>query len=39
MQISRISERYGFCDQFYFSRRFKEKFGVTPQKYRKMNSL
>lgn len=34
MSISQISERFGFCDQFYFSRRFKEKFGVTPQKYR-----
>ena len=24
MSIMSISERYGFCDQFYFSRRFKE---------------
>jgi AraC-like DNA-binding protein len=34
LPIVRISERFGFCDQFYFSRCFKEKFGVTPQKYR-----
>ena len=30
LSIGQISERFGFCDQFYFSRRFKEKFGVTP---------
>ena len=35
LQIGEISERFGFCDQFYFSRRFKEKYGETPQKYRK----
>ncbi len=33
--ISEISERFGFCDQFYFSRRFKERYGETPQKYRR----
>lgn len=36
LPISTISEKYGFCDRFYFSRRFKEKFGVTPFKFRKM---
>ncbi len=30
-----ISTKLGFCDQFYFSRRFKEKFGITPSQYRK----
>ncbi len=35
LPISEISEQFGFCDQFYFSRRFKEKYGETPQKYRK----
>ncbi len=35
MTIGEISERFGFCDQFYFSRRFKEKYGETPQKYRR----
>ena len=39
MQISQISERFGFCDQFYFSRRFKEKYGETPQKYRKQKPI
>ena len=35
LSILAISEKYGFSDQFYFSRRFKEKFGVSPMKYRK----
>jgi AraC-like DNA-binding protein len=34
--ILEISEELGFCDQFYFSRRFKERYGVSPQKFRKM---
>lgn len=36
--IQTISEKFGFCDRFYFSRRFKEKFDFTPYKYRKMNT-
>lgn len=35
LSIAEIGARLGFCDQFYFSRRFKEKYGVTPQHYRK----
>ena len=34
-----ISHELGFCDQFYFSRRFKEKFGHSPQQYRKTSVL
>lgn len=34
LTILQISDKFGFCDQFYFSRRFKEKYGVSPQKYR-----
>ncbi len=30
-----ISTKLGFCDQFYFSRRFKEKYGITPSQYRR----
>lgn len=30
-----ISDKLGFCDQFYFSRRFLERFGVPPIQYRK----
>lgn len=33
--ILSISERYGFSDQFYFSRKFKQKFGMSPRAYRK----
>ncbi|HBE14354.1 MAG TPA: hypothetical protein DCY74_09300 [Clostridiales bacterium] len=33
--IGKISDALGFCDQFYFSRRFKQRFGLTPQQYRK----
>lgn len=33
--IGEISEALGFCDQFYFSRRFKEKYQKTPTMYRK----
>ena len=28
---------FGFCDQFYFSRKFKEKTGVSPHKYKTRN--
>ncbi len=33
--ISTISEQLGFCDQFYFSRRFTARYGVPPTVYRK----
>ena len=33
--ILEISEKFGFCDQFYFARRFKEKFEMSPREYRK----
>lgn len=35
MQIGEISEAVGFEDPFYFCRIFGQKFGVSPQKYRK----
>ena len=35
LSIAEISAELGFCDQFYFSRRFKEKFGETPSIFRK----
>lgn len=37
--ISSISSELGFCDQFYFSRRFKEIFGITPTEFRKKNKI
>ena len=33
--IGEISRQLGFCDQFYFSRRFKSQFGQTPSEFRK----
>lgn len=37
--ILEISERFGFCDQFYFARRFKEKYEMSPREYRKAPRL
>ncbi len=34
MSIAQISATLEFCDQFYFSRRFKERHGISPQAYR-----
>lgn len=36
--IQEISDMLGFCDRFYFSRRFKEKIVITPNKYRKLRT-
>ena len=30
-----ISEQLGFCDQFYFSRKFTKRFGISPLNFRK----
>ena len=35
LSIKDISELLGFCDQFYFSRCFTKKYGISPLKYRK----
>lgn len=37
--ILEISEKFGFCDQFYFARRFKEKFEMSPRDYRRSNLI
>ena len=34
LSIKEISDMLGFCDQFYFSRYFSEKYGIPPSKYR-----
>lgn len=34
-----ISERVGITDWYYFSKAFKNKFGISPRKYRKQNKL
>jgi AraC-like DNA-binding protein len=33
--VGQISERLGFCDQFYFSRWFCKRFGVSPKQYKR----
>lgn len=35
LSIGAISEKYGFYDQFYFSKTFKKYFGIQPSAYRK----
>lgn len=35
LSIGEISRQLGFCDQYYFSRRFKNQFGQTPSEFRK----
>lgn len=37
--IQEISETLGFCDQFYFARKFKARFGMPPSDYRKMTVI
>ena len=37
LTIKEISEKYGFCDRFYFTRKFTEKFGKPPRQYLKEN--
>jgi AraC-like DNA-binding protein len=39
LSILEISEMFGFYDQFYFSRRFKERFGISPLKYRNQKHI
>ena len=39
LSLSEISEKLGFCDQFYFSRRFTETHGVSPMRFRKMHNV
>lgn len=39
LSVLEISEKFGFCDQFYFSRRFKSRYGETPQKYRRIKLI
>lgn len=35
LSLKEISQQLGFCDQYYFSRRFKAQMGTTPSYYRK----
>ena len=35
LSIAQMSAEFGFCDQFYFSRRFRERYGLSPRQYRR----
>lgn len=37
--LAQISEDLGFCDPFYFSRRFRQRYGETPSQYRRRLKL
>lgn len=37
LSLKEISQQLGFCDQYYFSRRFKAQTGLTPSRYRKQH--
>ncbi len=39
LSIKDIAEKYGFNDQFYFSRLFTKQYGISPSKYRKEHSI
>lgn len=39
LSIGEISRRYGFCDPYHLSRRFKERFQQTPTEYRKATGV
>ena len=39
LTIKEISEKLGFCDQFYFSRRFSESHGISPSSFRKAHRV
>jgi AraC-like DNA-binding protein len=38
LSIKEISDRLGFCDQFYFSRKFTQSHGMSPRKFRQMQN-
>ena len=39
MSVGEISRRYGFCDPYHLSRRFKERFHQTPTEYRRARCI
>jgi len=39
LSVREISEAFGFCDQFYFSRKFKARFGQSPLGYKKTRTV
>ena len=39
LSICDISEKLGYCDQFYFSRQFKKTHGISPRVFRKKHGI
>ena len=39
LSVGELSRRYGFCDPYHLSRRFKERFHQSPTEYRKASSV
>lgn len=39
LTVKEISEKLGFCDQFYFSRRFSKSHGISPSRFRKTHQI
>ena len=37
MTIKEIGDRLGFCDQFYFSRKFSQYHGISPRRFRQIH--
>ena len=39
LTVKDVSERLGYCDQFYFSRKFSEYHGYSPRTFRQMHNI
>ncbi|MBR3894060.1 MAG: helix-turn-helix transcriptional regulator [Clostridia bacterium] len=39
LSVKEVGERLGFCDQFYFSRKFVQAHGISPRVFRQLHSI
>ena len=39
MSVGEVADKLGFCDRFYFTRRFKAHFGMSPKEYKENANL
>ncbi len=39
LKIKQISEKFNFCDQYYFSHKFKKYYSISPSQLRKISSV